>query len=163
MRRRIFIKKISLTSIGGLLGGQLAGCTDVPLKLEELIAEDVNQIVSYPLEGNTNFGYRIVSKGQFIHSAIEGNEVYIYSKNRKVIGITIRKEGLENFDDLKKSLINEYGVGKQVYENLYGTSFQWETQDRKIILEHNNGRNKTPIAILFSEVLINSDLLLFYI
>ncbi len=161
MQRRIFIKQASLTTIGVLLSTHIIGCNKGLLQLDELIYKKDDLVIDYPLEGNSSFGYRIIPKGVFRHSILDGNEAYIYSRNKNIIGVTIKKNGQENFTALKKIITDKYGIGKECYKNPYGESYEWKISDKKLILEYSNGRNNTPASISFSEILASSNITIY--
>ena len=83
MERRVFIKQVSFATLGTLVYSQMVSCGSSVLKLDEIIEKGEDYISNYALEGNANFGYRIIPQGNFRHATFDGEEAFVYSKMDK--------------------------------------------------------------------------------
>lgn len=161
MRRRIFIKKGALVSVGVLVSSSLMNCAKNSIKLDDLIGKSDVIFTSFPKEGDEHFAYYIISKSDFEHSFFKGEEVFVFSQNGKIVGYTIKSDKVTNMVSSCEYLDTLYGVKTVVFENDFGKEYEWKTDTKKIILSFTNISQDIPQHLFFSEATLNNNLLVF--
>lgn len=161
MNRKQFIKNVLIFSGGILITQPLVSCSKESFQLEELIGKSESLLKNYSKIGNNQFGYYKVDTNAFKHKIFKGKNAFIYSENQKIIGYTIKIEGIQNFNTNKKSLSKAYGESHLVYKNDFGEQHKWTKSKRKYSIEKVEKRQNLSPNTFFSESLIENKLIVF--
>ncbi len=161
MHRRQFIKNTTLFSSAILISSSLVYCSDKKFALEDNIGKSGNILDEFPVEGDSDFSYYILQKSQFSHSEVSGQQAFVFCKNEKIIGYTIKIDGTDKAENYLRQLSQKYGVQKKVFENDFGHEYSWENNDKQISLTYAKNYANVPQYTYFSEAILDTSLFIF--
>ncbi|WP_062054638.1 hypothetical protein [Aquimarina longa] len=161
MHRRKFIETTIIASTGVLLTTIGLSCSSDPIIVEELIGKSEAMLDTYPKEGDNYFAYYKLPQSDFRHTTFLGEDLFVFCKQGKIVGYTIKSKGIDNVTKYNTTLQDLYGTNTKVYENDFGEEYTWKTSDRQITLNHTKDYPNIPQNTFFSEAILDHKLLVF--
>ncbi|WP_108869267.1 hypothetical protein [Aquimarina aquimarini] len=150
-----------LISAGLLIPLTLTNCSGGTILLDDSIGKSENILKSFTKQGDDFFSYYTISKSNCSHPLFSGEESFIFCQKQKIIGFTIKMNGITDIKKYNETLNQLYGANKKVYENDFGEEYEWKNETRKIILSYSKQESKVPQNTFYSESLLNKNLLIF--
>jgi len=161
MHRRTFIRNSALLSTGILISSSLIYCSGKKISLDDCIGKNKNILDGFPVEGDSYFSYYTLPQSKFSHSNFSGEQAFVFCKNNKIVGYTIKMNGTDDVENYMSKLSQKYGVQKKVFENDFGEEFSWETDSRKFSLTYAKNYPNVPKNTYFSEAVLKNGLMVF--
>jgi hypothetical protein len=159
MKRRDFIKLGTLAGIGtAFFGGIIISCSGENISLEDIIEKNENILNGFQKEGNRDFAYYTINN--FKNGPVKGEKVFIFCREGKITGYTIKIKGTGKVENFMKELDNTRSR-KLVFSNVFGEEYQWTNQNRKTTLCYSKPYPGMPEYTFFSESLPGSRLIVF--
>ena len=161
MERRRFINITSAVAVAGfVVPNLLISCNSTEkINLNDIIGKPEQLLKQFVKEGDNDFAYYIITN--FEHNFIAGKETYIYCQKGKIIGYTIREEGSSNKEEYSNQISQKYGKKKQRFANDYGEEYEWEMDNKKVILCYTSEQTDLPQNTYYSESILGEQLIIF--
>jgi hypothetical protein len=131
MNRRQFILQSSIAAVGIIISSSLVSCSGKTLDLSELLGKTNQNLLDYSKEGDDFFSYYTL-ENHFTHDFILGNQAFLFAEQTKVVGFTIKEEGISNAANYIEKLTSLYGQKTKVIDNEFGTAYLWKSKDKNI-------------------------------
>ncbi|WP_461532106.1 hypothetical protein [Sinomicrobium sp.] len=163
MKRRDFFSYISFGVVGALFPSSLVHCSNDIYTLARIIGKNWDDLINRDFErnGNEYFAFFTLNKGDFEHPYVDGDKALVYCREETVVGYRILLKSNAEADSVIKR-IDEIGSEKQkIYENEFGTKFQWKTENGNIALSLVNCISNLSPYMVFSEFSDESNLVVF--
>lgn len=163
MKRRRFIINTGLGALGLYLAPNLMSCSNKKaVELDTVLGKSVSILSESDYlnkEGNEDFGYYHFDENNFKMEKYKAKEAFIFYKNSKVIGYTLKiegndffKQGVENISKVMKNYTSNY-------KNDFGEELQWSHSGKVIKLSFNNYKD-LPQLTFYTEILEDNKLII---
>jgi hypothetical protein len=160
MERRKFIKQTTLALAGISIIPNLVSCSNKKLDLNNFLEKTNQNLLAYDKEGNNFFSYYIL-KNNFTHDLIRGDQAFLFEEQTKVVGLTIKEEGISNAENYINKLTSLYGQKTKETDNEFGTAYLWKTKNKKIKLYITKEYKNLVQNMHYNEYLADSKLIVF--
>ena len=160
MNRREFIKQSSIATVGIMVLPQLISCSGKTLELSTLFEKTKQDFTSFSKEGNDFFSYYAL-ENHFSHDFVNGDEAFLFEEQSKIVGFTIKEEGISEVESYIEKLTSLYGQKNKVIDNIFGTEYLWKTKDKNIKLCFTKKHENLEQNMHYSEYVSNSKLVVF--
>lgn len=161
LHRRTFIKNSALFSLGFVIIPSLAYCSNKQIRLEEIIGKDESILHEFPAEGDAYLPYYTLSKSNFSHSSLAGNQAFVFCQDGKIIGYVLQMKGSNNDKIIKDEISGKYGVPQKDFENDFGVAYSWRNETRKCSFSMSKNYKNSPNPTFYSEAVLEKAELLF--
>lgn len=150
--------------MGVLLSGTLIGCSnDSAISLKDLLGGGHEKFLDnkFPRIGGEKFSYYILKKGNFHHQNFNGEKVFIFCQKENIIGFTIQIKGNDAVNSVLDELDKTYSNKRKIFENEFGTKYQWSAPNKNISLCFTKEYPELPEYTFYSEYLDGENLIIF--
>lgn len=131
MQRRKFIKQTTLSVLGVGFIPHILSCSGKTLEISSLIGKTNQDCTNFSKEGNDFFSYYAL-ENHYTHEFIKGDKAFLFEQEDKIIGFTIKEQGISEVENYMEKITSLYGTKVKVIDNIFGTEYLWKTINKNI-------------------------------
>ena len=161
MQRRNFIKSTALGIVGISCSSLLFNCSKERFSLKAIIGQPEKLSESFKKEGDTNFAYYTIKHSSFEHKLVSGECVFIFCKENKIVGFTIRQDTTVKSKKYTAKLSEFYNDTELIYDNEFGKKYRWQNSNREFNLSYTKDFPNLSQYTFYSESILNHGLIVF--
>ncbi len=161
MDRRQFIKQTSIATVGIIISSSLVSCSSEALKLSTLIGKPKQNLSNFIKEGDDFFSYYTLESSDFEHDFVDGDKAFLFASSNKIVGFTIKIEGVSDVENYIEKLNSLYNEKIKVIDNIFGTEYLWKAKNKHIKLCYTKPYEGLEQNMHYSEYDVNSNLIVF--
>lgn len=156
MQRRTFLKNAALISAGLIIVPSFSFCNSPKINLDECMGQSESILKNFSSQIDVNSSQYTLSDSQFSHPDFRASEAYVFCRDGKIIGYTLKINGKKKPEEYKDELSQELGQASVEFKNNLGTGYSWQNAKKKFSLSHTRDAKKNFPVIFYSEAFLES-------